>query len=60
MKDEIPIWGFNNREKMDGIPNNVFLLVRVTEITNFEVSRVMVEKGILCEIVYAKLFEKLV
>lgn len=49
------------KESLNGATKrHIFLLVRVTGITNFKVPRILIEKGIFCDIMYAEPFERLV
>lgn len=53
------ILGFRDSDKVTGISNEIFLLVIITNIANFDVSRVLIEGGSSCDIMYVDLFEKI-
>lgn len=44
---------------MDGILNESLPLVKMMNMTNFDVSRVLIDGGSSCYIIYAKLFQNL-
>lgn len=47
---------FKDSEKVDGIPNESFYLLITTTIANFDMSRILIDGGSLCNIMYAKIF----
>lgn len=59
LKNEKPILGFRVRKKVDNIPNEVFSLVILTIIANCKVSRIFINAGSSCDIMYYNLFERL-
>lgn len=58
-KLEIPIIGFKDNKKLDGIPNENFPQSITKTMSKFNLSRIIINGGSLCDIMYAELFEKL-
>lgn len=56
---EMTILEFWESEKIRGIPNENFPLVITTTIANFDVSKILVNGGSSCGIMYSDLFENI-
>lgn len=56
---ERPLFGFYNSEKVGKVLNENFSLVTIVTISYFDVSRVLIDGGSSCDIMYADLFEKI-
>lgn len=50
--------GFQDSEKVGGVPNKIFSLVIASTIESFGVYRVLIHDGKSCDIIYSELFEK--
>lgn len=50
---------FRDNEKTRGIPTEIFSLVITATIANFDASRVHIDGGISCDIMYSYIFEKM-
>lgn len=55
----LPIIMFKDNKKVDEIPNEIFPLVITAIMENFNILRILINGGDSCDIIYAKLFEKL-
>lgn len=58
-KLEWSISGFRDGENFGDIPNEMFLLVIIATMANIYTSRILIEGEILCDIMHAKLFERM-
>lgn len=56
---ERPIIGFKNNEKIRGISYEIFPFVITMTMTNFNVSRILIDEESSCDIMYAVFFTKL-
>lgn len=54
---ETSILGFQKSEKVGGTSNEIFPLVIKDTIANFDVSRILINEKIFCNIMYEVLFE---
>lgn len=50
---------FRDNEKVGNIPNEIFSLVIMETMDNFDVSRILIDEGSSCDIIYVELFKKL-
>ena len=51
--------GFYDSKNIGGVPNKLFPLVVATTIGKFDVSRILIDGGSSCNILYSSLFEKM-
>lgn len=56
---EKSVLNFRDSEKVGGILNEIFLLVITTMIVHFEVSRILINGGSCCDVMYSKVFKNM-
>jgi hypothetical protein len=54
-----PMLGFTDDEMLNNKPNEMFPLIIMATLDNFDVSRILVDEGSSCDIMYQDLFEKM-
>lgn len=54
-----PLWNFKDSEEVGGILNDIGSHVITSTLTNFDVSKIFIDRGSSYDIIYAELFEKL-
>lgn len=52
-------WDFETHKKVMGIPNEKFPLVIIARAGKLDVSRIFIDDGSSCDIIYSELFEKM-
>lgn len=57
-KLERSILGFEYNKYADGIPHEIFLLLIMTTMANFDVSKILIDGEISCDIMYKVRFEE--
>lgn len=58
-KPERPVFGICENENVGGILNEIFPILIMEIMVNLYMSRILIDGEISCEIMYAKIFEKL-
>ncbi|MCH98019.1 hypothetical protein A2U01_0019018, partial [Trifolium medium] len=53
-----PILGFNDDEYPGGTPNEIFPLIVIATMAHHDVSRILIDQGSSCDVMYQELFEK--
>ncbi|MCI90704.1 hypothetical protein A2U01_0111998, partial [Trifolium medium] len=51
--------GFNDTEYSGGTPKKIFPLIVIATMANHDVSRILIDQGSSCDVMYQELFEKL-
>ncbi|MCI06415.1 hypothetical protein A2U01_0027474, partial [Trifolium medium] len=54
-----PVLGFSDDEYVGGTPNEIFLVIIMATMVNHNVSKVLIDEGSSCDIMYEELFTKL-
>jgi hypothetical protein len=57
-RKERPAIGFSDDEYPRGTPNEIFPLIIITTMAHHDVSRVLVDQGSSCDVIYQELFQK--
>ncbi|MCH99833.1 hypothetical protein A2U01_0020848, partial [Trifolium medium] len=51
--------GFDDHEYLGGVPNEIFPLIVIATMAHHDVSRILIDQGSSCDVMYQKLFQKL-